>query len=113
LVDGDVLSVPHHQDPDEGSCTCVSESKPGHTASSRPSLLALIATAIATTVRPPARRPAAETIKVGLITKDVTNPFFVKMKAGQQRQRSRMEPSSSTRPAEQLRNAARSPRSKT
>ena len=46
-------------------------------------LLALIATAIATTVasaRPAA--PAAETIKVGLITKDVTNPFFVKMKAG-------------------------------
>ena len=27
----------NHQDPDEGSCTCVSESKPGHTASSRPS----------------------------------------------------------------------------
>ena len=46
-------------------------------------LLALIATAIATTVasaRPAA--PAAETVKVGLITKDVTNPFFVKMKAG-------------------------------
>jgi fructose transport system substrate-binding protein len=46
-------------------------------------LLALIATAIATTVasaRPTA--PAATTIKVGLITKDVTNPFFVKMKAG-------------------------------
>jgi fructose transport system substrate-binding protein len=46
-------------------------------------LLALIATAIATTVASagPAT-PAATTIKVGLITKDVTNPFFVKMKAG-------------------------------
>ena len=46
-------------------------------------LLALIATAIATTVA--SARPAsssATTIKVGLITKDVTNPFFVKMKAG-------------------------------
>jgi fructose transport system substrate-binding protein len=50
-------------------------------------LLALIATAIATAIattvasaRPAA--PAAETIKVGLITKDVTNPFFVKMRAG-------------------------------
>ena len=30
----------------------------------------------------PARAKRADTIKVGLITKDVTNPFFVKMKAG-------------------------------
>ena len=46
-------------------------------------VIALIATAVVTTVasaRPAA--PAATTIKVGLITKDVTNPFFVKMKAG-------------------------------
>jgi fructose transport system substrate-binding protein len=45
-------------------------------------LLALVAAAIATTVA--AARPAtpAATIKVGLITKDVTNPFFVKMKQG-------------------------------
>ena len=31
---------------------------------------------------PPPRRHGSATIKVGLITKDVTNPFFVKMKAG-------------------------------
>jgi fructose transport system substrate-binding protein len=46
-------------------------------------LVALIAAAIATTVasaRP--ANPAGTTIKVGLITKDVTNPFFVKMKQG-------------------------------
>jgi fructose transport system substrate-binding protein len=46
-------------------------------------LAGLAATAIVTTVaaaRPAA--PAATTVKVGLITKDVTNPFFVKMKQG-------------------------------
>ena len=46
-------------------------------------LVALIAAAIATTVasaRP--ATPAATPIKVGLITKDVTNPFFVKMRQG-------------------------------
>jgi fructose transport system substrate-binding protein len=46
-------------------------------------LVALAATAIVTTVA--AAGPAgsaATTVKVGLITKDVTNPFFVKMKQG-------------------------------
>jgi fructose transport system substrate-binding protein len=45
-------------------------------------LLALIATAIATTVASAGPATHSATIKVGLITKDVTNPFFVKMKAG-------------------------------
>jgi fructose transport system substrate-binding protein len=43
--------------------------------------LALVATAVAATVA--SARPAAPApVKVGLITKDVTNPFFVKMKQG-------------------------------
>jgi len=45
-----------------------------------PAVLAAAAIAVAVAAARPAQ-PAA-TIKVGLITKDVTNPFFVKMRAG-------------------------------
>jgi fructose transport system substrate-binding protein len=45
-------------------------------------VLVLGACATAATVASAATSGAAQTIKVGLITKDVTNPFFVKMKAG-------------------------------
>jgi fructose transport system substrate-binding protein len=45
-------------------------------------LLAVGATATAATVASANTSGKAATIKVGLITKDVTNPFFVKMRAG-------------------------------
>ena len=45
-------------------------------------LLVVGATATAATVASAKPSNRAATIKVGLITKDVTNPFFVKMKAG-------------------------------
>jgi fructose transport system substrate-binding protein len=45
-------------------------------------LLVVAATATVTTVASAKTSGDAATIKVGLITKDVTNPFFVKMKAG-------------------------------
>jgi fructose transport system substrate-binding protein len=46
-------------------------------------LVVLVGSAAAATVASASSTgPQAETIKVGLITKDVTNPFFVKMKQG-------------------------------
>ena len=45
-------------------------------------LLVVAATATVTTVASAKTSGDAATIKVGLITKDVTNPFFVKMRAG-------------------------------
>jgi fructose transport system substrate-binding protein len=46
-------------------------------------LVVLVGSAAAETVASASSTgPQAETIKVGLITKDVTNPFFVKMKQG-------------------------------
>ena len=57
---------------------------------------------------------AAETIKVALITKDVTNPFFVKMKQGATAQAKKLGPSFSTPRARAAPTTpARSPRSRT
>jgi fructose transport system substrate-binding protein len=44
--------------------------------------VALLGLAVAVVVTATASARSTETIKVGLITKDVTNPFFVKMKQG-------------------------------
>jgi fructose transport system substrate-binding protein len=56
--------------------------RPGVVALSAASLLAVAVTAFAAIAA--SAKPGASTasIKVGLITKDVTNPFFVKMRAG-------------------------------
>ena len=45
-------------------------------------VVVLVGTAAVATAASAGHRQRAETIKVGLITKDVTNPFFVKMRAG-------------------------------
>jgi fructose transport system substrate-binding protein len=45
-------------------------------------VLALVASAVAAAVAGARTSKQAAKVKVGLITKDVTNPFFVKMKAG-------------------------------
>jgi fructose transport system substrate-binding protein len=49
-------------------------------------VIALAATASVAAAASGGTAKQTETIKVGLITKDVTNPFFVKMKAGATRQ---------------------------
>ena len=49
----------------------------------RGALVVVVGTVVAPSPRPaPRSHSGQETIKVGLITKDVTNPFFVKMKQG-------------------------------
>src|SRR5881409_749085 len=45
-------------------------------------ILVLVGSAVASTVASASSSRSEATIKVGLITKDVTNPFFVKMKQG-------------------------------
>ena len=84
--DGDVLSVPQSSGPNGRELYMRQPQASVRHAASLPAvaLLALVATRRSSRRSPPPRTAAqaAETIKVGLITKDVTNPFFVKMKAG-------------------------------
>ena len=77
-------------------------------------LLVVGATATAATVASAKPSNRAATIKVGLITKDVTNPFFVKMKAGATAQAKKLGAQPSTPPARTAPTTpAKSPRSRT
>ena len=77
-------------------------------------VIALAATASVAAAASGGTAKQTETIKVGLITKDVTNPFFVKMKAGATVRQRSSEPSCCTPPGRTAPTTrARSPRSRT